>query len=138
MESGWLGQTQVNQSLIKMTNNCPKGYYWDGSKCRKSITMKRKGIYGKGFLSEPQSEQYAKIRKEDRIENPILVEKQMSALNAFQHGKGPAHKDLEYAEKQAHKYNDPRCIDGEIWIHGYTDRYGKVVKGHCRRERRRR
>ena len=96
--------------------------------------MKRKGIYGKGFLSEPQSEQFAKIRKEERIEGPILVEKQMSALNAFQHGKGPAHKDLEFANR---KYNDPRCPTGEIWVHGYTDRYGKVVKGHCRREKER-
>ena len=119
-----------------MTNNCPKGYYWNGKKCQKSITIKRKGIYGKGFLSEPQSEQYAKIRKEERIESPILVEKQMSALNAFQHGKGSAHKDLEYAKKEA-QFQDPRCSDGEIWVHGYTDRYGKVVRPHCRKEKRR-
>ena len=49
-------------------SNCPEGYYWDGSRCRKSITIKRRGIYGKGFESEPQTEQYAKIRKEARIE----------------------------------------------------------------------
>ncbi len=119
-------------------STCPKGYYWNGKKCQKSITMKRKGIYGKGFLSESQSEQFKKIRQEDKVEGPVLVEKQMSALNAFQHGKGPAHKDLEYAEKEAHRIrsNDPRCSDGELWVHGYTDRYGKVVKGHCRKERK--
>ena len=119
-----------------MTNNCPKGYYWNGKKCQKSITIKRKGIYGKGFLSESQSEQYAKIRKEERIESPILVEKQMLALNAFQHDNGSVHKDLEYAKKEV-QFQDPRCSDGEIWVHGYTDRYGKVVRAHCRKEKRR-
>jgi len=122
--------------------NCPKGYYWNGTECKKSITLKRKGIYGKGFLSEPQSQQYAKIRKEERIETPDLVEKQMAALNSFQHGKGSAHRDLEYAEKlknkSKEKYNisDPRCPEGYVWVHGYTDRYGKVIRSHCRKEKR--
>ena len=134
--------------------NCPKGYYWNGEKCQKSITIKRnKGIYGKGFLSEPKSEQHAKIRKEDKIEGNALVDKQMAALNAFSrntYNKKITQENLKYAEMQPKRdiskslekhnvYNvqDPRCPNGQIWVHGYTDRYGKVVKSHCRKEKKR-
>ena len=54
---------------------CPRGYYEKDGRCVKSITIKRKGIYGKGFLSEPQSEQYSKIRKEESKEGPNTVER---------------------------------------------------------------
>lgn len=119
---------------------CPKGYYWDGEKCRKSITIRRKGIYGKGFLSEPQSQQYAKIREEEKKENPITVERQMAALNAVSHGKtkGIAHKDLEYAKKltNSHPQGDPRCPEGYVWVRGFKDHYGRIVKSHCRKEKK--
>ena len=54
-------------------------------------------------MSEPQSRQYAKIRKEARREGPVKVEQQMAALNAFSGGKGSAHKDLEYAKRLNHQ-----------------------------------
>lgn len=126
--------------------NCPEGYYWDGSRCRKSITIKRRGIYGKGFESEPQTEQYAKIRKEARIEGPITTERQMAALNAFAHNKGSAHKDLEYAKKIARKsgeegrphkyegYTKIQCEEaGGIWIKAHRKTRGIRVSGYCRR-----
>ena len=116
--------------------NCPKGYYWDGERCRKSIRMRRKGVYGKGFLSEPRKEQEAKIRKEEKIEGPVEVERQMSALNAFSHGKGDAHKDLKYAERIAHQ--DPRCPVGQVYVHGTRDRNGRWIPAHCRKVRRKR
>ena len=117
--------------------DCPKGYYEKDGRCVKSITIKRKGIYGKGFLSEPQSEQYSKIRKEEKIENPDLVEKQMGALNAFSHSQGSAHKDLLYSEKigknkrldNGEKHN---CLSGYEWISPHQ-RMGHKVKGHCRK-----
>ena len=101
---------------------CPEGYYERNGKCVKSITIKRKGIYGKGFLSEPQSEQYSKIRKEERKENPNTVEKQMAALNAFNHGEGSAHKDLKYAEKigkekRMNKGSEHSCPEGHFIFH---------------------
>ena len=117
--------------------DCPKGYYEKDGRCVKSITIKRKGIYGKGFLSEPQSEQYSKIRKEEKIENPDLVEKQMGALNAFSHSQGSAHKDLLYSEKigKNKRLNDGKshnCPSGYEWILPYK-RMGYQVKGHCRK-----
>ena len=82
---------------------CPEGYYWNGTQCRKAISAKRKGIYGKGFLSGSRSEQEAKIRKEARIEGTARVEKQMAFLNAAtSHNPSKhkdAHADLEYAKK---------------------------------------
>ena len=127
--------------------SCPKGYYWDGSRCRKSITIKRKGIYGKGFLSEPRSEQEAKIRKEARMEGPITTERQMAALNAFSHNKGSAHKDLEYANKIAMQsgeegkssryegYTKIQCEEaGGIWVKAHRKTRGIRVTGYCRRK----
>ena len=118
---------------------CPKGYYEKDGKCVKSIRIKRQGIYGRGFLSEPQSQQYAKIRKEERIEGSNLVEKQMAALNAFSHGKGSAHKDLEYAEKLGKSEReesgiDHGCPEGYEWVSSYI-RDGHRVEGHCRKVR---
>ena len=127
--------------------SCPKGYYWDGSRCRKSITIKRKGIYGKGFLSEPRSEQESKIRKEARMEGPITTERQMAALNAFSHNKGSAHKDLEYANKIAMQsgeegkssryegYTKIQCEEaGGIWVKAHRKTRGIRVTGYCRRK----
>ena len=127
--------------------NCPKGYYEKNGRCVKSITIKRKGIYGKGFLSESRSEQEAKIRKEARIEGPVTVEKQMAALNAFSHGKGNAHKDLVYAEKIAHEkpelghhgINAP-CPSGSYYVGTHYKKVnGKTVtvQSHCARNPRR-
>lgn len=133
--------------------SCPKGYYWDGSKCKKSITIKKKGIYGKGFLSEPRSEQEAKIRKEAKIEGPVTVEKQMAALNAFSHNKGEAHKDLEYAEKIVHQqpgamgleaykkkyYGDHLiCGPGEHLVRGFERKNKTFVNPHCIKNPKRR
>ena len=116
---------------------CPEGYYEKNGRCVKSIRMKRKGIYGKGFLSEPQSEQYSKIRKEEQKENPNTVEQQMAALNAFQHGKGSAHKDLEYAkkigrEKRIERGKEHGCPEGYVWISSHR-RNGHDIMGHCRK-----
>ena len=121
--------------VIRMSS-CPKGYYWDGTRCSKSIRIKKEGIYGKGFLSEPRKEQEAKIRKEIKKEGPIEVERQMAALNAFQHGTGSAHKDLEYAKKEAHSrvaFQDPRCPDGYEYVQGHVEKTGKYVKPFCRK-----
>lgn len=127
-------------------SSCPKGYYWDGSRCRKSITIKRKGIYGKGFLSEPRSEQESKIREEAKIEGAVKAERQMAALNAFAHNKGNAHKDLEYAKKLARESGEEgrppefegmsriQCEEaGGIWIKAHDKYRGIHVKGYCRR-----
>ena len=105
----------------------------------KSITIKRKGIYGKGFLSEPQAEQYSKIRREERKEGPNTVEKQMAALNAFSHGKGPARRDLEYAkkvgkEKRLNRGSEHGCPEGHEWVSSHKRR-GHEVRGHCRKVR---
>ena len=117
--------------------DCPEGYYEKDGRCVKSIRIKRKGIYGRGFLSEPQSQQYKKIRKEEKIESPDLVEKQMGALNAFNHDKGSAHKDLLYAEKigkdqrlKSGLYHN--CPEGYEWVSPHKRR-GHKVKGHCRK-----
>ena len=125
--------------------NCPKGYYEKDGRCMKSIVIKRKGIYGKGFLSEPQSEQYSKIRKEEKIEGPTLVERQMAALNAFNHGQGPAHKDLEYAKKVGKKKrlnegSEHGCLEGYEWVSPHYRRktgtaHKQYVIGHCRKVR---
>ena len=119
--------------------NCPKGYYKKNGKCVKGIVIKRKGIYGKGFLSEPQSEQYSKIRKEESKEGPTTVEEQMAALNAFRHGHGSAHKDLEYAkkigrEKRLSKGSEHGCPEGYEWVSSHK-RNGHRIRGHCRKVR---
>ena len=31
----------------------------------------------------------------------------------------------------------PRCPDGEIWVTGYTDMYGRMVRPHCRKSKKR-
>ena len=116
---------------------CPKGYYEKNGRCVKSITIKRKGIYGKGFLSEPQSEQYSKIRREESKEGPTTVERQMAALNAFSHGKGSAHRDLEYAEKigkdkRMKRGSEHGCPEGYEWV-SHHKRRGHEVRGHCRK-----
>lgn len=121
--------------MIKMS--CPKGYYKKDGRCVKGIVIKRHGIYGKGFLSEPQSEQYSKIRKEEKIENPDLVEKQMGALNAFNHNQGSAHKDLLYSEKigknkRLDNGKNHNCPSGYEWVSQHK-RMGYQVKGHCRK-----
>ena len=119
--------------------NCPKGYYEKDGHCVKGITIKRKGIYGKGFLSEPQSEQYSKIRKEEKKEGYNTVEKQMLALNAFQHGRGSAHKDMEYAkrmgrDKRLKSGREHNCPEGHEWVssHWFIDIY-IVSRTHCMR-----
>ena len=127
--------------------NCPKGYYEKDGRCVKSISIKRKGIYGKGFLSEPQSEQYSKIRKEERKEGSVTVERQMAALNAFSHGEGSAHKDLEYAKKigseeRLRKGSEHGCPEGYEWVSAHYRRKSGTthkarVEGHCRKVRRR-
>jgi hypothetical protein len=118
---------------------CPKGYYEKDGRCVKSITIKRKGIYGKGFLSEPQSEQYSKIRKEESREGSTTVERQMGALNAFQHGHGSAHNDLEYAkkigrEKRLSRGSEHGCPEGYEWVSPHK-RNGHEIRGHCRKVR---
>ena len=125
---------------------CPRGYYEKDGRCVKSITIKRKGIYGKGFLSEPQSEQYSKIRKEESEEGPNTVERQMAALNAFSHGKGSAHRDLEYAEKigkekRLSRGSEHGCPEGYEWVSPHYRRktgtaHKQHVNGHCRRVRK--
>lgn len=70
---------------------------------KERIRIKRKGVYGEGFLSEPQSEQYRKIDQVEKKESPELVHEQLSALHSF-NSKNPkmrerAEKDLKYSEK---------------------------------------
>ena len=117
--------------------SCPKGYYEKDGRCVKGIVIKRHGIYGTGFLSRPQSQQYSKIRKEEKIEGSNLVEKQMSALNAFNHSTGSAHKDLLYAEKIEHskqnQLSNKDCPSGYIYVSPYK-RNGRLIKAHCRRQ----
>ncbi len=123
---------------------CPKGYYEKNGRCVKSITIKRKGIYGKGFLSEPQSEQYSKIRREESREGSTTVERQMAALNAFSHGRGSAHKDLEYAkktgsEKRIEKGREHGCPEGYHFVRRhYRNSSGNKtpISGHCVKDRR--
>jgi hypothetical protein len=117
---------------------CPPGYYWTGKTCKKSIELKRENVYGKGFLSEPQTQQYKKIKKEAKIEGPVEVEHQMSALNAFSHNKGSAHKDLEFAEKIAHEEGHGRqdlCSPGHHKVKGFWSKHG-YVRPHCAKDPR--
>lgn len=135
-----------------MAEGCPKGYYRDSSgECRKSIAIRREGVYGEGFLSEPESQQHARIREEERREGPDTVERQMAALNSFQHGRGPAHEDLEYAEslnpnhrgearRKGHAMQGGdrmagRCRPGEEWVDSYYKDDGTHVDGYCREKR---
>jgi hypothetical protein len=117
---------------------CPEGYYWNGKRCQKKIVIKEQGIYGKGFLSEPRSEQEAKIRKESRIEGSVEAEKQMAALNAFSHNKGSAHKDMEYAkkmgmDKRLKSGKEHNCPEGYEWVSSHSRRTGYRVNGYCRK-----
>jgi hypothetical protein len=78
---------------------------------KERIRIKRKGVYGEGFLSEPQSEQYRKIDQVEKKESPELVHEQLSALHSF-NSKNPrmrerAEKDLKYSEKTD---NEPRRV----------------------------
>lgn len=103
-----------------MADGCGSGFYRDRKtgKCVKSITThpSRRGTYGKGFLSEPQQEEYARINQVEKRESPELVVEQTAAMNSWtahdKKGKEHqrAHADLEYAEKLAHKdpKKDPR------------------------------
>ena len=117
---------------------CPKGYYEKNGRCVKGIVMKRSGIYGTGFLSRPQSQQYAKIREVEKTESPNLVTQQMAALNAFQHNKGSAHKDMEYAkklgrEKRLNAGREHECPEGAEWVSSHTrKKSGREVHGYCR------
>lgn len=145
-----------------MADGCPDGFYRDRNTgtCKKSIQTKRKDVYGQGFLSEPQSEQYAKIRQEEKVESPELVDEQMAALNSWT-SRDPknhpaAHEDLEYAEslnpgrnedpnamkKEApffggHKGGDKEmpgsCGPGEEFVEGYKKADGTEVAGYCRK-----
>lgn len=128
--------------------NCGKGMYYDEKtgKCRKSIQIKRHGIYGKGFESEPQSEQFAKIDKEEKIEGPVTVEHQMAALNSFSHGQGPAHKDFEYAVKLDHEAGHGKedekdeslvCPEGYHKVRGYHKGFQGYIAEHCAKNPRR-
>lgn len=103
------------------------------------IRIKRKGIYGKGFLSEPRSEQEASIRREERREGSAKVDEQMSALNSFNHGKGDANEDLRYAERL--KDGDARHkghygLGGgritRVHVEGYEKEDGTRVHGYYR------
>ena len=31
--------------------------------------------------------------------------------------------------------HDPRCGEGEVYVHAYTDRYGRFIPAHCRRNK---
>lgn len=137
-----------------MADGCPEGFYRDHEtgECRRFIKTKREGVYGKGFLSEPQSTQYEKIRAEERKETPQTVEKQMAALNAFQHNTGhhaAAERDLKYAEslnpdREGMPAGRPgmaggermagRCRPGEEYVAPYNKDDGTHVEGHCRRK----
>lgn len=137
-----------------MADGCPDGFYRDrkSGKCRRSIDTRREGIYGKGFLSDPQEDQYRKIRAEERKETPAEVDEQMAALNAFQHGTShheAAGKDLKYAEslnpeRKATPAGRPgaaggetmagRCGPGEEYVAPYNKDDGTHVEGHCRRK----
>jgi len=92
-----------------MADGCGPGYYLDKKtgKCRRSITThpSRAGTFGKGFLSEPQQEEYRKIDEVERRESPELVVRQTAAMNAWtaHDRRGDihrhAHNDLKYAEE---------------------------------------
>lgn len=69
-----------------------------------NIRIKRKGIYGKGFLSESRQQQQAKIRQEENKLGPATVDEEMAALNSFTYRdsneaiRRNAELDLKYAE----------------------------------------
>ncbi len=137
-----------------MADGCPEGLYRDRKtgECRRSIEAGRKGTYGEGFLSEPQSEQFARIRREEGKETPQKVDEQMSALNAFQHSTAhheAAERDLRYAESLNQERKDPpagrpamaggermagRCGPGEEYVAPYDKDDGTHVEGHCRKK----
>jgi hypothetical protein len=120
-----------------MTDECPEGEYRDKEtgKCRKSIVVKKEGVYGKGFLSEPQEEQYAKIERVEKKEPPAEVHEQLAALNSFE-SNTPHHeaaeKDLKFSEE-----TDPvtanKCLPDEEYVERYIKDDGTEVKGYCRR-----
>lgn len=144
-----------------MADGCLDGYYEDHQtgKCKKSIVVKRKGIYGEGFLSEPQHEQYAKIRKEENVEPPKLVDEQIAAENSFTYRNPNLHpaanKDLRYAESlNPDRKKDPpavnsqsrtrttggdrmvgKCPDGKELVEGYDKDDGTHVDPYCRKIR---
>ena len=31
--------------------------------------------------------------------------------------------------------HDPRCGPGEVYVHGFTDAYGRYVRPHCRKNK---
>ena len=33
------------------------------------------------------------------------------------------------------EFHDPRCKEGESYVHPYVDAYGRRVKGHCRKNK---
>ena len=62
----------------------------------------------------------------------------MLALNAFQHGSGPAHKDMEYAkrmgmDKRLKSGREHNCPEGYEWVSSHSRRKtGSHVDGYCR------
>ena len=134
-----------------MVDRCPEGEYWDeqAERCKKSIVVKRKGVYGKGFLSEPQEQQFARIDEVEKEESPAEVHEQLSAMHSFvSHDPKyaqAAERDLKYSEtkdptesglnqvKGGEKNMSGRCGPGEIWVEGYAKSDGTRVVGYCRR-----
>lgn len=110
----------ISSYLQDMADGCGDGMYRDRTtgKCRKSITThpERRGTYGKGFLSESQSQEYEKINEVEKKESPQLVVSQTAAMNSWtSHDDNGqvhehAHNDLEYAESLERKdpKSDPR------------------------------
>lgn len=87
-----------------MANKCKDGEYWDekSGRCKESITLKREGVYGSEFLSEPQGEQYKKIEEVEKKEPPAEVHEQLAAINSFQsHTRyhRAAERDLKFSEE---------------------------------------
>lgn len=143
-----------------MADGCPDRFYRDRNTgtCKKSIETKREWVYGRGFLSETQSEQHSKIRQAEKSESPELVDEQMSALNSYTSGDQrlhpAAHSDLEYAESfngdtrnldegfKAPKFGGQKggekgmpgsCGPGEEYVEGYEKEDGTKVAGYCRK-----
>ena len=40
-----------------------------------------------------------------------------------------------YGDKMKDEFHDPRCKEGESYVHPYVDAYGRRVKGHCRKNK---
>jgi hypothetical protein len=129
---------------------------------KERIRIKRKGVYGEGFLSEPQSEQYRKIDQVEKKESPELVHEQLSALHSF-NSKNPrmrerAEKDLKYSEKtdptksgrwkknktrigdrpidvfrEGGNYKNYGCKEGEYYVASYWMEDDTFVHGYCRK-----